>query len=90
MFTATSRNINVALERYESFRHARTQRFYKLEADSAAAMVNDDIETLMAFQQLIPMLNLATIYQDLIPLVNERACEELDAAISGQPEVIAA
>jgi len=76
-----SDNIFTKLERYETFRHARARRLYELETQSAAAMVNDDIETLEAFQGQLPQLDLATIYQDLIPLIDETACQELASAI---------
>ncbi|TAK78707.1 MAG: FAD-binding protein [Gammaproteobacteria bacterium] len=60
-----------ALQQYDILRHERAQRLFELENQSATTMINDDLAALEAF------LDLATIYQDLIPLVDEKAYQIL-------------
>ncbi|MBA3662548.1 MAG: FAD-dependent monooxygenase [Gammaproteobacteria bacterium] len=52
----------------------------ELENQSAAMMINDDLHSLQSFESQIQHLNLVTIYQDLIPLVNDQACINLAKA----------
>ncbi len=69
------------LKRYESLRRTRYERLCELENQAAAMMINDSLEALELFQQQVQQLDLATMYQDLIPLVDEKACLQLAAAI---------
>ncbi len=70
-------DIPSALKYYDSLRYEKAQRLSELENQSASTMINDDMEALEAFEQQIRCLDLATIYQDLIPLVDEKACHTL-------------
>ncbi|MBV9575834.1 MAG: FAD-dependent monooxygenase [Gammaproteobacteria bacterium] len=68
------------LQTYESLRHHRYECMAKLENQVAEMMIYDDAASLEWFQQQLPNINLVTMYQDLIPLVDEKACLDLAAA----------
>jgi 2-polyprenyl-6-methoxyphenol hydroxylase-like FAD-dependent oxidoreductase len=65
------------LKHYESLRVEKYARVLELENQSAQMMVTDDQETLAVFQQQMKYLDLATMYKELIPLVDEAACIQL-------------
>lgn len=67
------------LQRYDALRHARHARFFELEHAAADALVQDSEENLAFFEQHLPAINLAAMYQDMIPMVNQSACDELIA-----------
>lgn len=75
-------DVSQALKYYETFRHAKYQRMAELENQLAESMIHDDAESLASFQQHAHELNLTDMYQDLIPLIDENACQRLAAAIS--------
>lgn len=70
----SSHEIPVLLKHYETLRATKYQRLSELENQTASVMINDDAETLSAFQKQLQQIDLVTMYQDLIPLVNEQAC----------------
>jgi len=76
-----SGDIPSMLKRYETLRRSRYERLSVLENQAADSMISDTIEALESFQQYVQQLDLATMYQDLIPLVNEKACLEVAAAV---------
>lgn len=63
-----------ALKHYDSLRHDRYERLYELEKDASSMMLSDDPETRAMFENVIPKIDLVTMYQELIPLINEAAC----------------
>jgi 2-polyprenyl-6-methoxyphenol hydroxylase-like FAD-dependent oxidoreductase len=67
------------LSRYEELRRARHHRFLELERMSAESLIHETAEALQYFEQEIPKINLVTMFQDMIPLVNAEACEEIAA-----------
>lgn len=75
-----SKNIPQILQEYEILRHERSKKFHDLENLSASIMINDHPDEFELFQQQIQHLNLATMYQELIPLVDENFCHQLAAA----------
>jgi 2-polyprenyl-6-methoxyphenol hydroxylase-like FAD-dependent oxidoreductase len=73
-----SSHMQTVLPRYEALRRARHQRFFDLEHLSAEALIHETPEALNFFEKHLPGINLVTMYQDMIPLVNAAACRELD------------
>lgn len=73
-----SSHMQAVLPRYEVLRRARHQRFFDLEHLSADALIHETPEALNFFEKHLPGINLVTMYQDMIPLVNAAACRELD------------
>lgn len=72
------------LKHYESLRRTRYIRLCELENQVAQMMICDSLEGLELFQKEIQQLNLVAMYQDLIPLVNEKASVQLaQASASG-------
>lgn len=74
--------ISNILKKYEAFRHGKYKRIALLEDQVAATLINDNEESLALFKQQISQLDLATIYQDLIPLVNENFSQQLSLVLS--------
>lgn len=72
-------DIPTLLSRYDDMRRARHQRFLELERMSAESLIHDTPEALQYFEQEIPKINLVTMFQDMIPLVNAAACAEIAA-----------
>jgi FAD-dependent urate hydroxylase len=70
-------DIPATLRQYEHCRRAKYQRMADLENQTASMMLHDKRETLALFEQHAKDLDLMTIYQDLIPLVDESACRQL-------------
>lgn len=69
-------DINAALTYYESIRFKKYARLYELENQTAELMVNDNLISLHHFEEQMQQIDLITMYQELIPLVNEQACLE--------------
>ncbi len=65
---------------FDELRYARHQRVFELEQQSADALIQETPEALEFFESQIQYINLAMMYQDMIPLVNAKACAELRAA----------
>ncbi len=70
-------NIVETLQRYDVLRYPRHRRFLELEHFSADALMHESIEALDFFEEQLPNINLTMMYQDMIPLVNKAACDEL-------------
>lgn len=70
-------NLAGMLKHYNEMRRARHQRFFDLERMSADALIHETPEALQFFEEQLPKINLVMMYQDMIPLVNEAACDEL-------------
>lgn len=70
-------NVKVALQQYKAKRIDRYKRFYELENQSAATMINDSKELLKEFEDQLQHVNLLSMYQELIPLIDETACRKL-------------
>lgn len=77
-----SKNVMDVFKHYETLRREKVQRLFELENQSSHTMVNDDLDELEIFQQRIRYLDLITIYHDLIPLVDEKACQTLATAVN--------
>lgn len=71
-------NLPEILSRYDALRRARHRRFFELEHMSAEALIHDTPEALQFFESQLPGIDLVTMYQDMIPLVNADACRELE------------
>lgn len=70
-----------ALLPYHPLRAARHQRFYELEQMAADSLMHDEAVTLRQFEAAVPEINLAMMYQDVIPLVNRVARSQLMGVI---------
>jgi 2-polyprenyl-6-methoxyphenol hydroxylase-like FAD-dependent oxidoreductase len=70
----------IILQHYESLRREKYLQIAALENQSVDMMVTDNLETLEVLQQQMKYLDLATMYKELIPLVDEQACVQLAAA----------
>ena len=70
-------DINTALNQYESLRQIKSMQLSALENQSASLMVNDNLAELESFEEQMQYMDLATMYQELIPLVNEKSCNTL-------------
>ena len=75
-----SQSISQVLKHYESLRRDKYARIVELENQSVDMMVTDSLDTLEVLQQQMKYLDLATMYKELIPLVDEHACLALAAA----------
>tara|TARA_R110000868_G_scaffold350501_2_gene611715 strand:+ start:818 stop:1993 length:1176 start_codon:yes stop_codon:yes gene_type:complete len=62
---------------YAKKRLPRHQRFFELEHLSSDALMHESLEALMYFEEQLPHINLSLMYQDMIPLVNKEACDNL-------------
>lgn len=78
LLTKTNGSLPEKLCRYETLRRVRHQRFFDLERLSTEALIHDTPEALQFFEEQLPKINLVTMYQDMIPLVNAAACQDLD------------
>lgn len=70
-------DLHMMLRHYDTLRRSRHQRFFDLERMSADALIHETPEALQFFEEQLPNINLVTMYQDMIPLVNEAACDGL-------------
>lgn len=80
-------------KKYEALRLKKYQKLAELETQAAEMLIHDELESLESFQQQIQTIDLITMYQALIPLVNEESCLQLQASISeilGQAHSISA
>lgn len=59
---------------YDDMRHTRYERLYELEREASSMMVTDDAAARALFEALVPNVNLVTMYQELIPLIDSAAC----------------
>jgi 2-polyprenyl-6-methoxyphenol hydroxylase-like FAD-dependent oxidoreductase len=78
------------LKHYESLRKDKYARIVELENQSVDMMVTNSLDTLEVLQQQMKYLDLATMYKELIPLVDENACLELAAATKIMDDVVLA
>lgn len=76
-----SRNIPNMLKRYEALRRPRYERLCQLENQSAKMMICESLDALKEFESQIPQLDLVTVYQDIIAMVNEKTCLNLAAEV---------
>jgi salicylate hydroxylase len=75
------------LKHYESLRYDKYARVLELENQSAQMLVSDELETLAELQQHMKYLDLATMYKELIPLVDEAACIRLAESCYRESEI---
>lgn len=68
------------LQNYEEMRRHRYGYLATLETQTAELMIYDEVEHLEWFQQQLPHMNLVTMYQNIIPLINEKACLSIASA----------
>lgn len=80
-------DINQALNAYDQFRHDRYEKLSALEKDATSMMLNDAPDAMETFEKIIPNVNLAAMYQELIPLVNEQACLEISTQVNAYENV---
>ena len=71
--------VSAALMCYDALRYQRHQRFDELEHLSADALMQENKQALQHFEMHIPHIKLVDMYQDIIPLVNAKACAALQA-----------
>lgn len=71
--------VTVINEQFSTLRYERHQRFYALEQQSAAALMYDTVPELLQLEAHFPTIDLATMYQDMIPLVNQAAISGISA-----------
>jgi FAD-dependent urate hydroxylase len=76
-----SNDIPQALHRFDALRYSRQQRLFELEHMSADALMHGTDAELNFFEENIPHINLTEMYQDMIPLVNAKACAALRAEV---------
>lgn len=69
------------LRHYQSSRLSRHQRFYELEHLSAEALIHDNENSLRQVEAALPQISLVMMYQDIIPLTNLAADQQLLAGI---------
>lgn len=74
-------DMNGLLEHYASMRFNRYRCMYALENASAAMMISENEAALDLFKQQIKEIDLATMYRELIGLIDEKACLTLAASI---------
>lgn len=70
------------LYHYEHARRARHQRLFDLEQMAADAMMHETDDALQFFEEQLAQVDLAFMYQDMIPLVNLAGCEEVQSAVT--------
>lgn len=70
-------NLSAVMQRFHQLRLHRHQRLFNLEQLSAQALMHDSLSLLQHFEKHLPLINLKDMYQDMIPLVNRTACEQL-------------
>lgn len=70
-------NIHQALAHYESIRSEKYAHLFALENQTTDLMVNNNLISLKQFEQQMQQVDLITMYQELIPIVNEQACFDL-------------
>jgi FAD-dependent urate hydroxylase len=80
-------NMGEILKHYESLRCEKYVRVLELEDQSAQMMVTDDLGTLEVLQQQMKYLDLATLYKELIPLVDKAACIQLTELCHRKSEI---
>lgn len=78
----TSGSLADKLSRYDELRQLRHAKLFELEHAAADSLMQDSEEQLAGFEAALPSINLAFMYQDVIPLVNQAACDALIAACS--------
>lgn len=78
----TDSDISHTIRKYESLRYSKVSQLTKLEAQSAAAVINADILEMDIFQQGLYTTNLLTEYKDLIPYIDENACQQMAEQVS--------
>lgn len=66
------------LEKYSVERCKRYQRFHQLEKQSAATFINQSVDDLDEFERQMRHITLVDMYQELIPLVSEQGCQQLE------------
>lgn len=65
------------LNKYSQERCKRYQLIHALEKQSANTMINNNDADLQEFERQMQSITLADMYRELIPLVNEQACQQL-------------
>jgi 2-polyprenyl-6-methoxyphenol hydroxylase-like FAD-dependent oxidoreductase len=77
LISQSTLSVPVLLQQYQAMRSERHERFFELEQLSADALMHDDEESLAVFEEALPSITLAMMYQDVIPLVNQKAFSQL-------------
>ncbi len=73
---------------YQHLRLGRYQRFAELENQTAESMVHDEVASLEAFQKQIQSLTLIHVYENVIPLINKKACDTIAALVEPFDEAL--
>ncbi len=85
VLTACLQKINAdlptVLRQYETLRRDKYQRIEALENQSTSTMLIEDLTTLEQLQEQMRQLTLTTMYNELIPLVNEKSSTDILHAI---------
>lgn len=78
--------IPLLLQRYQQLRHTRHQRFYELEHMAAAALIQENETMLTELEAALPDMTLVSMYQDVIPLANLTAHQQLLNDLHSSPD----
>lgn len=70
-------DIDSCLKQYENIRKPRLQKISALENWAAGVLIQETVEELEIFQNQLQHTSLASMYQDLIPLINQKSSLEV-------------